>query len=279
MFVFATNYFKFKAMFCWWPQSLDQVRGLMDQAPVVLLRQCPETLARELSGWVFKSRPFHTPLLDLKRTEEEIWQKLDPKSCRYEIRKGQKLDCAISVNEATDVARTLLNESIRRLRYREEITPERWQSELHAHDVFLCRWEGVPVAAHVMFRDPPNRARLFFSGTADRNEERFRPVVGPCNRLLHWHELRHYHAAGYHYYDFGGCELDKAAVDYPITQFKLSFGGEIVSEPMLFLAKHPTVRALFSSLSAGQRAVRRVPWPKSLLQMVRTRPKLADLFR
>jgi hypothetical protein len=279
MFVFTTTYFKTKATVCWWPQGRDEVKRLLGEAPVVILRQCPESLARELRLWVFKTRPFHTPLIDLQRTEEELWQKLDPKSCRYEIRKAQKLDCAISVNEETDAARVLLNDSIRRLRYREEFTPQRWQSERYGYDIFLCRWQGIPVATHVMMRDPPVRAKLLLSGTVDRNEERFHSVVGPCNRLLHWQELRHYQAAGYRYYDFGGCELDKAAVDYPITQFKLSFGGEVVSEPTLFLAKNPAVRALFRGVGASQRAVRSLPWPERWLQMVRSRPRLAALFR
>ena len=94
-----------------------------------------------------------------------------------------------------------------------------------------------------------------------------------------WQELRHYQAAGYRYYDFGGCELDKAAVDYAITQFKLSFGGDVVSEPMLFLAKNPAVRALFRAMGASQRVVRKIPWPERWLQIVRTHPRLANLFR
>jgi len=279
VFVFRSTYFNADTVFCWWPQGFEAVRPLLEQASIVVLRQCPEPLVQKFGRWSFKSLPFHTPLIDLTRTEEELWQKLDPKSCRYEIRKAQKLDCAISLNEETEAARLLLNESIRRMRYRHEVTQQRWETELHLHDVFLCRWHGIPLATHVLLRDAPHRAKLLFSATVDRSDERFRPVVGPCNRLLHWHELRHYKAKGFHYYDFGGCDLDKAAPDYPITQFKLSFGGEVVAEPTLFLAKNPAVRALFRGLGAGQRAVRRLPWPEAWLQVVRTRSWLADLFR
>jgi hypothetical protein len=279
MFVFRSTYFKADTIFGWWPQSVQEVMPLLDQASVVVLRQCPEPLARELDPWVFKARPFHTPLIDLTLSEDHLWQKLEPKSCRYEIRRAQKMDCTISLNEETETARLLINESIRRLRYREEITQERWRAELHLHDIFLCWWQAVPVATHVMLRDPPARAKLLFSATADRSLARFRPMVGPCNRLLHWYEVQHYKAKGFRYYDFGGCTLDKGAPDYSITQFKLSFGGEVVAEPTLFLAKRPTARVIFGLVAAGQAFLRRLPWPKALVQAVRTRPRLYSIFR
>ena len=62
------------------------------RCPSVILWQCPEALLPELRPWVFDQRRFHTPLIDLARTEEQLWQALEPKSCRYEIRKAQKMD-------------------------------------------------------------------------------------------------------------------------------------------------------------------------------------------
>jgi lipid II:glycine glycyltransferase (peptidoglycan interpeptide bridge formation enzyme) len=223
--------------------------------------------------------PFRTPLIDLSRSEEQLWQKLEPKSCRYEIRKAQKTDCVISLNEKTDAARLLINDSIRRLQYRAQLDQNEWQALLPDHDVFLCRWQGIPVAAHVILRDRPGRARLLLSGGADRGDERLRAVIGPCNRLLHWHELRHYKAEGFHIYDFGGGDLDKKSPHYWNTQFKLSFGGEVVAEPILYLAKNPALRALLRLRSTARNALRKVPWPDAWLKAVRTRPKLTSLFR
>jgi hypothetical protein len=146
-------------------------------------------------------------------------------------------------------------------------------------DIFLCRWQGFPIATHIIFRHPPGRARLLFSGTVDRNEQRFRSVVGPCNRLLHWHELQHYKLQGYRFYDFGGCVLEKSSPEYPVGQFKSSFGGQIVLEPTIFLSKSRSVRALLRSVGVGQSAVRSIAWPQAWKQAVRARPRLAQLFR
>jgi hypothetical protein len=128
-------------------------------------------------------------------------------------------------------------------------------------------------------RDYPGRAKLLFSATADRSIESLRPFIGACNRLLHWHELQHYKALGYHYYDFGGCTFDKRLPDYSITQFKLSFGGKVAAEPTIFLAKNKRLRIILRSLAIFQTAIRGFPWPESWLKAVRTRPKLASLFR
>jgi hypothetical protein len=279
MFVHKGTYFGKNMIVAWGPQSVQDVAPFLDQAPVVMLWQCPAPVARELDPWVFRRMPFRTPLIDLSPDEDQLWQKLEPKSCRYEIRKAQKADCAISLNEKGDAARLLINDSIRRLRYRAELGESEWQALLPSHDIFLCRWQTIPMAAHVILRDHPRRARLLLSGGEDRNNERFRAIVGPCNRLLHWHELRHYKAEGFRAYDFGGCDLDKKSPHYSNSQFKLSFGGEVVEEPVLYLAKNPALRAILRARSAAQNALRKVPWPEAWLEAVRTRPKLTSLFR
>jgi hypothetical protein len=268
-----------EAIEAWWPADVHAVKRFLDQTSIVVLWQCPKALLPNLRSWVFRERPFRTPLIDLTRAEEQLWQDLDSKSCRYEIRKAQKLDCLITRNEDTDAARLLVNDSIRRLGYRTEVGADEWQAMLLDCDVFLCRWQGNPVAAHALRRDYPGRARLLLSGGADRGDERLRAVLGPCNRLLHWHELCHYKAAGFRIYDFGGCELDKESPTYPITQFKLSFGAEVVEEPMVYLAKNPALRAVLRARTAARSALRKVPWPEAWLRAVRTSPKLASLFR
>jgi len=275
----GSRYLKFRALQVWWPQSVAQVRPLLNQAPVVMLWQCPATLQPDFQRWTFFTRTFHTPLIDLAPTEAELLQKLEAKSCRYEIRKAQKWECAITVNEATDAGRLLLNESIRRLQYRSELSPAQW-AELQAdHDIFLCRHQGTPVVVHVLLRDFPGRARLLLSGSADRALEQFRGIVGPANRLLHWHEILHYQQAGYQFYDLGGCDVDPHAPEYPITQFKLSFGATVVAEPMMYLARNPALRLLLRGLAATQTGLRKVRWPDRWLKFVKTNARVGSWFR
>lgn len=270
MFVHKSKYLKFEALQAWWPETVAEVLPLLEQVPVVILWQCPEALAGAFNRWEFRRRSFYTPVIDLTRSEEDLWQGLEAKSCRYEVRKGQKLDCAIVRNEECEAARLLLNQSIGRLRYRPEIGPDEWKDLLPGHDVFLCKWQGIPVVIHLMFRAPPLRARLLLSGSVDRHDERFHAILGPCNRLLHWHELQYYKAQGYRVYDFGGCHIEKDSPQYPLTQFKVSFGAKVAAEPHLYLAGNPALRAMLRGIGATQGAVRKIPWPKAWLKAIRT---------
>ncbi|MEI6561021.1 MAG: GNAT family N-acetyltransferase [Verrucomicrobiota bacterium] len=255
------------------------IGSLLDKAHVVILWQTPQAVIEEVQPYLFRTRSFFTPLIDLALPEDQLWQALEPKSCRYEIRKAQKMECTVLRNEETDVARDLINESIRRLRYRAELGEEEWNALLPNHDIFLCKWQGTPVAAHVMLLDRPHRARLLLSGSADRSDPNLRNVVGPANRLLHWSELQAYKAEGMEVYDFGGCDTDKKSPEYSITQFKLSFGAKVVEEPMLFLAGNPSLRLLLRCHSGIRAALKSVPWPKRWKEMVRTHPRIASLFR
>ncbi|MCX6924418.1 MAG: peptidoglycan bridge formation glycyltransferase FemA/FemB family protein [Verrucomicrobia bacterium] len=273
------GFLKADAILVWWPRSVQDIRPFLDQAAIVILWQCPAAMMPELRPWIFRCRPFQTPLIDLALTEEALWQGLEAKSCRYEVRKAQKMEFVVSRNEETEAARKLINDSIRRLRYRAEVGEEEWEATLPSHDIFLCRWQGIPLAAHTILRDHPGRARLLLSGGVDRSDERFRSAVGPANRLLHWHEMLYYKAEGFRFYDFGGCDPNPESSHYSITQFKLSFGGETVEEPIVYLAKNPARRGFFQGIGVVRGALRRIPWPETWLQAIRSRPRLLSWLR
>ena len=265
MLLQKSKYLGYEAVQIWWPASARDVTAHLDRVPVVVLWQCPESLAHELRRWVFHRRPFATPLVDLTRTEEELWHKLEPKSCRYEIHKAQKLDCAISCNKDTEAARLLLNDSIRRLQYRTELGDAEWQALLPVNDIFLCTVQGMPIATHAVLRDPPARVKLLLSGGADRADKRFRNLVGPCNRLLHWHELQHYKAQGFHYYDFGGIDLRENSSE-PKPTFKLSFGGEVGTRADRVSGQESCLACRFRWLCRGSAGLEEDPLARCLDQ-------------
>ena len=242
-----------------WPAASPPVLELLSQVAVIKVLQCSATVANELLPYAFHRKSFTTSLLDLSLGEAALWQGLDPKSCRYEIRKAQKLDCVIRHNEETDAAFGLLRAFIDRNQYRAALSPADWEGLLPNHDVFLAKTAGEPIAVHVLLADPPHRARLLLSATVDRNDPRFKNVVGPVNRLLHWHEILYYQRQAVACYDFGGCDLDERSPLYPIARFKLSFGGPTVQEDTLYLAGNRLLRLALRSgrkLRSSWRGVR-----------------------
>src|SRR5207244_489818 len=130
------------------------------------------------------------------------------------------------------------------------ISATAWTELREYVDVFVVAYEGVPVAAHVLLVDRP-RARLFLSATTHRADAVDTQVVGRLNRLLHWHEMLYYKACGFAKYDFGGIE-DRSSPVYSVTQFKLSFGGDVVDELTLALAAGAPLRRLLSVASRSR---------------------------
>lgn len=279
MLRFPTKYHGFSALLIWWPDNLQNITAALNEKAVLILWQCPLPLASDVSRYLCWARPFQTPLINLTISEEELWQRLDPKSCRYEIRKAQKTSYQITCNEDIEAARVLINESIRRLRYREEIQIPEWTGLLEHHDIYLGKHAGVAIAAHVIMKDHSKRAKLTLSGTADRNDQALRHLIGPLNRLLHWTEISDYKKKGFSIYDFGGINLDKESIDYSIGQFKLSFGAEVVSEPILYLARSPLIRIFLGQFSMVRNTLKAIPWPDSFRTFVRTHSRISNLFR
>ncbi len=214
----------------------------MRSVAVTTVRQCDQVVANDLARFAFRIKPAPTAVVDLTATEEELWQRLDRKSCRYEIRKGRELDSEITRNEDTERARNLVNAHRQRTRYARVISSTAWGELREYVDVFVVAHEGVPVAAHVVLVDRP-RARLLLSATTDRADAVDTRIVGQLNRLLHWHELLYYRGCGFAKYDFGGI-ADRSSPAYSVTQFKLSFGGDVVDELTLALAWSPPLRRL-----------------------------------
>ena len=279
MLYFKGNYQGYRASTIWWPDSIDQIETELENSKVVILWQCPMPLAEKLEGFVCWKREFETPLINLTLSEEELFKRMHPNQCRNQIRKAEKKEFAITCNEDTDAAFTLLNESIRRLKYRHEIGAKEWDGLRKNSDIYLCRHNERPIATHVIMRDKSNRARFLFGGTADRADKSIRSVIGPMNRLLHWKEIQDYKRKGYKFYDFGGINLDPDAPDFSIGQFKLRFGPEVVSEPILYLSRHRMVRFRLGLIGTARSVVDKLSLGESFRSAIRTRPWLARFFR
>ena len=257
MLVMPSRFALFNSTDVWWPESRADVLGFLGSAPVVTVRQCDRVVAGELARFAFRTKPSPTAVVDLRAPEAELWQRLDPKSCRYEIRKARELDTRVGLNDRHDEALELLNAHIRRTRYSHELSGQSWLKVLEHADVFVIADDRAPLAAHVILLDPP-RARLLMSATIDRSERTRAQIAGRLNRLLHWHELLHYKELGFSFYDFGGVELDRSSSLYPISQFKLSFGGEVVDEFTLRLARLALLRHVLRAATKLRLGVNRL---------------------
>jgi hypothetical protein len=242
------------------PSAAASIYPLLKKVHLVTVTQCDAQIAEELGRYTYRRAPFVTSLINLRLSKDEIWNRMD-RLCRRQIRKAQELGMNVVANQEQEAAYRLISGHIERARFRMPISAAEWESYAPEKncDVFLCKYGDEPLAARVvMFQLEAARAREFLSATADRQDPRFRNLVGPANRLLLWTALVHYQERGLRHYDLGGLDLDKKSPFYPIAEFKLSFGGDLTHEYNLRLSRNWLLRVTLRSVLAVRRVLKRM---------------------
>ncbi len=230
-------------LYLWFPKSAEEVMAYLNHWDgIVRVFQCSDQVALEVSPFTFRRTCFYTTVIDLTKDLQQIWSTFDKKSCRYEINKSIKIPHSILINERWEDAIQLVNQSIGRKRYRRPISWREVQEIKRCCEVFSVVYENKVLVTHFVLVDYPVRARLLLSATEDRQNAVFRGLISALNRTLHWFEIQYYKEKGVQMYDFGGIVVDPDSPLYSIAQFKLSFGGNIISENNLWLSKHAAVR-------------------------------------
>lgn len=174
---------------------------------------------------IIKRGVFRTSCIDLTRDLDALYREMDPKSCRYEIRKAQRLEhrLRITCNELQTILDffQLYNSFVRLKGHTHPISWRRLQEYLPVSDVWCIYLDDRVMCGHLLVRDTiVKRVRLIFSARRLQGAEDT-TVTGALNRYLHWEELQRYKDKGIEIYDFGGIGDGSSSV----AKFKLSFGG------------------------------------------------------
>ncbi|MFZ0466840.1 MAG: GNAT family N-acetyltransferase [Candidatus Acidiferrales bacterium] len=172
-----------------------------------------------------KHRQLRTAWVDLSAGPDGILQGMKKKSCRYEIRRAEKMldRVEIELNSPkahrdflgvyNDFAKT---KGLPRF-------PAAWLREYATHGETLVLYlNGEPLCCHFLLCDSQARiVRLLYSGSRRLQNPEDAAACGALNRYLHWHEMQRYHSRGFAIFDFGGIRH----LEDNFSRFKLSFGG------------------------------------------------------
>jgi hypothetical protein len=188
--------------------------------------------------------PSCTTCVDLRPPPDEILARFDAKSCRYEIRRADKLGARLAVRrDGPDAVRDftrLYNGFVARRRFAPRMHRARLRRYLAVGNVFVASLDDQPLVGHVVVVDALSaRARLVFSASTRLDAGPHRAYVSAVNRWLHWYEMRDYRNAGITTYDFGGVSPTSAS-----APFKLSFGGPLEEGSNLVIAGRAAGRVL-----------------------------------
>lgn len=208
-----------------------EIRGILDQQRSIFLRfelvdqyQLPPTSYR----LTIPVQPAETLILDLDRSEEEIFNSFHQKT-RYNIRLAEKKNITVRESDTEAdfeifwqlISQTYSKQKIKThpKNYYHQILKLSANSQQLTAKLFIAEFNGQPLAANLCYFY--GTTATYTHGGSDYN---YRQLMAP--HLLQWHQIKYAKDAGYHYYDFWGIDAKR----FPgVTRFKFGFGGQVVN--------------------------------------------------
>lgn len=186
-----------------------------------------------------------TTWVDLSAGPEQVLNGMKKKSCRYEIRRAEKMLDRVKIEINSPRALRdflpLYNTFAVTKGPVPKLSPERFEEYVANGEALVLYLDEQPLCCHLLLCDrEAGIARLFYSGGRRLESQEDANACGALNRYLHWHEMRRYHAQGFHTYDFGGIRN----LTHPTARFKLSFGGVAVTEHYYLFGGMPWLTTL-----------------------------------
>lgn len=180
---------------------------------------------------LIRSRSGLTTCVDLSVGPARIFEGMNRKSCRYEIHRAEALlgevDIELNSPRAFGDFLTVYNSFARTKGPVPTLSKQQFHEYATHGDTFVLYYRKRALCCHLILRDPTtNVVRLLYAGSRRLDTTEDAALCGPLNRYLHWHEMKLYCEQGMRVYDFGGIRYAR----HPTAQFKLSFGGTIVTE-------------------------------------------------
>jgi Acetyltransferase (GNAT) domain len=171
-----------------------------------------------------------TACVDLTESLDTIYKRMSA-SCRYKVRKAQKVADRIVVRTNHEgVCRDFLkihNDHARQKGHSGPISQRVLENYLRTSDVLVMEFDGTPISAHLVLRDPGvSTARCIYLASTRLAEGTDPVMVGTLNRYLHWHCMEKYKREEFAVYDMGGLQDPKG----PVGSYKLSFGADLVED-------------------------------------------------
>lgn len=224
----------------WFAEYPEKIKGYHS----LTFRQC-KTSARYAG---FKQNKFSTIILDLTLNEEQLWDNLSPKSCRYKINRATREGIVVCKSDDFDEFDKLYKDFANH----KGLSAGGYSlAQLKQHGtLFFAEYQGEKIAGQVYFENKTS-IRLILGGSQRFHDDALkRKMIGFANRLLVWEVVKYAKSNGLVEYDFGGFYTgeDSAPQKENINNFKKSFGGLAVNHydySKTFSVSYRILRLLF----------------------------------
>lgn len=194
----------------------------------------------------FKKFSNYTVLVDLKRSEEELFNSLEKKSARWGVKTAQKNNLKFELLTNSSEVKTFykLYESTAEKGHFEaskiDFILNLFNSEIAR--LFAIKKDNQIVAGGLMLLDWDNKYTILNLTAA--SDEGYKLQAMP---FLYWNLIKYSKAQGMNFFDLGGHDIEAKIGDktYNINKFKENFGGSIVEQPFYSSnLKYPILRRL-----------------------------------
>lgn len=195
------------------------------------------------SPYLVESFPVSSVCIDLTQDVDAILKGMDRRTARY-LRAAEKLPGQIEVKTNTEAVIEHYLEVYNDFARAKGRVPKLSRRLLDLYrpvsDIFVLYFEGRAMCAHLTVKDDSSK-RLYsmFGGNRRLESKAAADLCGKLERYLFWHEIRSYQARGMELYSLGGIAHED--VNAPFNQFKLRFGGIVLTEESYTFAGVPAI--------------------------------------
>ncbi len=187
----------------------------------------------EAEGFIGKENV--TAVIDLSQDLEAIWQKMDKKSTRYEIKRAEKEGIKIDINRQHEEFYEIYKNLKRSKGFDSILGVGNMKPEIMKRHgtLFIAEHEGEILGGHLYLED---ESHIRMGPSASRRlevDKEKAALIGRANRLLHWEAIKYAKEKGISEFDWGGLWAPEGGHKddgrLAVNSFKLSFGGQVVT--------------------------------------------------
>ena len=206
----------------WFENEPYDIRGYSS----ITFRQC----ANNVETINFQKSEFTTQIIDLSKDIDSIWKNMHAKSCRYKINR--------SIREGVEIRKSddfhgfyIMYLSFIKSKSLEEIGYS--LDRLKKYGVLYTAYYNKELIAGQIYIQSADSSYLLLAGsTRLTNTKAIKKIIGFANKHILWEAIKDAKKQGIREFDFGG--IYKGENPDPerdrINNFKLSFGGDIVTK-------------------------------------------------
>ncbi|BAI62614.1 hypothetical protein MCP_2542 [Methanocella paludicola SANAE] len=205
----------------WFSDHLYDVRGY----DCVIFRNCDKMM--EWPG--FRRSESTTIIMDLSKSEQELWKDMSETNCRKPINRAKKMKVTIKVNqhyeEFSEINRA----------FRKEKGLARWDPSIDFMKkygtLFVTEYNGEILSGLFCLSDERTMMQLITSSKRLESSNEKKKEIANANKLMIWESIIYAKRTGMKIYDWGGYYTGEVRdiQKERINVFKRSFGGEIVT--------------------------------------------------